>query len=535
MRSDDILIRQCEKHLCNDNDLAKNRQRRFRRGMHAIALLALASLVACGGDSDQQTMAQQSRVSVTGMAAGVSPFIELIHVQGNEFDKLASVEFTIQPKTGALSRPVHVTQTLAWLMRQGHHVTGSNALDIPVFGLYANFTNSVGIQLHFTDDSSTALNVSVPAAAYVDSNGIYDKLQVLVPRTVASLGYDYFFLKGTGSPIIVDTDGQIRWSRGASTQDVSHTFLDNGGFFIGSGVSLGTTDLQLDGQETQGAVTSPASPLLTDFHHNLDPGKSGMLAEFDADKGGVDYIETILGEIDQGGNILQDWDLGDIISQYMQSQGDDPTLFVRPGVDWFHMNASTYDPTDDSVIVSSRENFLIKLDYQTRQIKWIFGDPTKYWYTFPSLRAKALTLASGLYPIGQHGISLVGPHQLLLFNNGYPSFQQPAGAPVGDSRNYAAVVAYSIDEAGKTVTQLWNFDHGQTIQSNICGDAAQASGGSVLVDYAYSTESGALVPQNRLIGLTADHAVAFDFALPTTLCGATFNAQLINLDSLSLQ
>ena len=78
-------------------------------------------------------------------------------------------------------------------------------------------------------------------------------------------------------------------------------------------------------------------------------------------------------------------------------------MFVRPGVDWFHNNSAIYDPSDDSIIVSSRENFVIKLDHKTGQIIWIFGDPTKYWYTFPSLRAKALTLApGGLYPIGQH-------------------------------------------------------------------------------------------------------------------------------------
>ena len=517
------------------------RRRAVRSGRHAsrianaVALLGLASLAGCGGDSAAPPLAERSQAAVSGMSAGVSPFIEMVHVQAQDLDQLDSVEFTIQPRPNSVSRPVHVTQTHAWLQRQGHLASGAQALDIPVFGLYSNFANSVAIRLRYSDASSRELDVSVPTPAFVDVNGIYDKLQVLTPRTVADLGYDYFVLKGTGSPVIVDTDGQIRWTGAPSTADGSHTVIDNGGFFTGSGDSLATTQLQLDGQATTGQVASPPSPTYTDFHHNIDPGKSGLLAEFDADKDGVDYMETILAEIDRSGQLLQSWDLGDIIGNYMRSMGDDPTLFVRPGTDWFHMNASLYDPADDSVVVSSRENFLIKLDYKSGQIKWIFGDPTKYWHSFPSLRAKALTLQGGLYPIGQHGISMVGDHQLLLFNNGYPSFNQPAGAPAGESRAYASVDAYSIDENAGTVTQAWNFDHGQDLQSIICGDAAQAPNGSVLVDYAYAQAAGSQTIQNRLIGLTPDHAVAFDFALPTTLCSATFNAQLLPLESLTLQ
>jgi len=502
---------------------------------HAVAVLATAMLTACTGDSDEQSLAQHSQATVTGMSAGVSPFIEFIHLQGGDFDKLETVEFTIQAKPGRLSRPVHVTQSLAWLERQGHFTSGAQALDVPVFGLYSNFTNSVAMRLRYLDGSTRDLSVAIAAPAFVDVNGIYDRLQVLVPRKVSSLGYDYFFLKGTGSPMILDTDGELRWAGAPSTQDVSHTIFDNGGFFIGSGNSLDTSEVQLDGQATHGIQTSPPAPTFTEFHHEIDPGKSGFLAEFDADINGISYLETILAEITRDGQIIQEWDLGDIIAQYMRSQGDDPTLFVRPGTDWFHMNASLYDWRDNSVIVSSRENFLIKLDYQTGQIKWIFGDPTKYWYTFASLRAKALTLQSGLYPIGQHGISMVGDHELLLFNNGYPSFRQPAGAPAGDSRTYATVGVYAIDENGRTVTQVWNFDHGQDIQSNICGDAAQASDGSVLIDYAYVQETGSAATYNRLIGLTPNHDVAFDLQLPTVFCSATFNAQLIDLASLFLR
>jgi hypothetical protein len=169
----------------------------------------------------------------------------------------------------------------------------------------------------------------------------------------------------------------------------------------------------------------------------------------------------------------------------MSAHGDDPTLFVRPGYDWFHSNAATYDPSDNSIIVSSREDFLIKLDYDTGDIIWILGDPTKYWYTFPSLRAKALTLqAGGLYPIGQHGVSITSKGLVMVMNDGFGSASQPSGAPTGETRMYSAVSAYSIDAAANTATEVWHFDYGQTIYSDICGSAYEASDQSVLVNYA---------------------------------------------------
>ena len=44
-------------------------------------------------------------------------------------------------------------------------------------------------------------------------------------------------------------------------------------------------------------------------------------------------------------------------------------------LDWTHGNGVSYDPSDDSVIVSLRhQDAVIKIDRATRQIKWILGD-----------------------------------------------------------------------------------------------------------------------------------------------------------------
>ena len=114
----------------------------------------------------------------------------------------------------------------------------------------------------------------------------------------------------------------------------------------------------------------------------------------------------------------------------MRAGGDDPSQFVSPApTDWFHNNAVTYNRADDSLIISSRENFVICIDYTHNAIKWICGDPTKKWYQFPSLRRFALTAAPGsLPPIGEHAVSITYDQHLLLFDNGFAStFQHPVG------------------------------------------------------------------------------------------------------------
>ena len=137
-------------------------------------------------------------------------------------------------------------------------------------------------------------------------------------------------------------------------------------------------------------------------------------------------------EVDASGRVLKTWNLADIISAAMKPEETIPaSLFTTP-TDWFHNNAVTYNRADDSVIISSRENFLICLDYETSAIKWILGDPTKKWYQFPSLRQFALTLAPGsLPPIGQHSPSITFDQNILVFDNGNKQYFSDAtrGSP----------------------------------------------------------------------------------------------------------
>jgi hypothetical protein len=445
-----------------------------------------------------------------------------VHLVGQSLSAVRTVSFEIEPKPDSVSAPVRVTYTLESLRSRGRLT--SDLLVLPVFGLYAGFANPVSIDLTFDDGSVQTIDSTVTTAAYTDPNGVYDHPVFIERREAGSeLGFDFFALKSDlGTPVILDTDGTIRWVGVSSEGSIPSVFTDNG-FVIGDRFSTRVRRLELDGTET---LVPVAFPDYRKFHHNIDPGKVGLLGEFNTP---TDFQSTIA-EFTLSGGVLKEWDFATIVRDHMMTGGDDSTPFVRPPNDWFHTNAAAYDPRDDSLIVSSREHFVMNVDYETGAIRWLLGDPTKYWWTFPSLRAKALTLTGGgLYPIGQHAVSLTSDGLLLLFNAGYWSDWQPEGAPRGESRNYSAVSAYRIDAATMTATNVWNFDYGRSIYSGHCSSAYEAGGHSLLITYARADDD----MHARLVGLNSQHEVVFDFQYANRRCDTAWNAVPIPLENMS--
>jgi hypothetical protein len=247
-------------------------------------------------------------------------------------------------------------------------------------------------------------------------------------------------------------------------------------------------------------------------------------------------IESLLIEVDASGNVLKQWNMVDIISAAMIAGGDDPTQFVHPLApfpgDWFHNNAATYNRADDSVIISSRENFVIALDYETGAIKWILGDPTKHWYQFPSLRQFALRLTPGsLPPIGQHAVSITYDQNLLVHDNGLQSLGQ---TPPGANRDYASPRKYKLDLNAKIATEVWNFEMGQTINSPVCSSVYEDAPLNYLIDYASVGGFGPPPPPNgsaELLGLNSAGETIFYYQYPSGPCRVAYNSMPLHLEN----
>lgn len=494
------------------------------------SVFGLAGLASCGGGDaiappGMQTIAQRD----------IRPFVRNVQLPGVRVKDLSTVRYTIAAKPGATARPVDVRYGIDALARRGNVDFDSGALTLPVFGLYAGYANQVSVELTFADASKQVIAVEVDTEPYIDPNLLYDHPTILQARAPGSaLGFDYIALKNMrGGPIIIDTDGAIRWVAPDVVADSTSTAFQANGFAVGSKGSAVLTRLELDGTVSQATLNGVG---YTDFHHNIDHGKSGLLVEVDRNIGGVRDLESTLAEVAPDGSVVREWDFAAIIRDHMRSRGDDPTAFVRPGIDWLHMNAAAYDPHDDTIVVSSRENFVVKVDYQSGHIVWILGDPTKYWFSFASLREKALTLPPGdLYPIGQHAISVTAAGELMLFNNGLGSLNQPAGASPGESRTYSAVSTYTIDAASLTAHEARHFDHDRTVLSDICSSAYQADdGASVLVNYAVADNR----THARVVGLDGGQNIVFELEYPSPPnmpCSTSWNAVPVPLQAMSFE
>ena len=338
---------------------------------------------------------------------------------------------------------------------------------LPVYGLYAGYRNTVRLTYRFKDGSSKqAVTSSVTTAAFDDQGCGYNTPTKLQPRTNSTqLSYDYFFDRsacGDYSPVILDSDGALRWVSPIPTLNAlfaASTFFDNA-VYKSQGSQL--VRVELDG--TVLVVADYSNIGAVHFHHNIDPGKTGLLLEPDT----TTYFESTILEVDStDGHVLKRFNMADIISAAMIAGGDDPSQFVFPTpTDWFHNNGAIYNRADDSLVVSSRENFVICLDYNTTAIKWILGDPTKKWFQFPSLRKFAMGVAPGsTAPIGQHAPSITFDQGLLLFDNGQMSqFQNPPGA----QRDYASPRKYTLDLAANVATEVWNYPANQNIHCPFC-------------------------------------------------------------------
>ncbi|MGI8889845.1 MAG: aryl-sulfate sulfotransferase [Chthoniobacterales bacterium] len=488
--------------------------------------LAATLIVAHAAGAAQ---ADDTTIAITGQSAGATPFISQLSLEASTTDSIKSVQFTITPKMGSVTRPLSATYSKAYLTEHGYLNASTGEIFVYVYGLYAGYSNSVTLTYYFDDGSSSQDTTTITTDSFSHPCDL-DSPTVLQARTDdTTLSYDYMLVKGGCSggfePVILDTDGALRWVSPTGFSILPSTFFDNA-VYQADGTSL--YRVELDGTITfLKDYTDFGDPDSqgTFLHHNIDRGKVGMILDLDT----TEYIEAVNIEVDGAGNVLKMWNLGDIIKNAMIAGGDDPSQFVYEApTDWFHNNAVTYNRADDSVLVSSRENFIICLDYETGDIKWILGDPNKHWHEFPSLAKYALDVPAGsLAPIGEHALSIAHDQNLLLLDNGFNSiFQQPPGI----TRTYASPRKYEINVAENTATEIYNYEMGQSILSPICSSIYEDAPNNYVIDYAFVGGFAAENPSAQLLGLNGAGEKVFYYQYPTNFCDTAYNTIPLHLE-----
>ena len=482
------------------------------------ALLLFGFISVAGAAISPAAQLQASRYT-----DGPTPFISFVHLRFDPAVSVSSAKFRIRPKEGSATRPVTASYASAYLEARGYLDNMAGKLTVPVFGLYAGRSNDVTVTVRYADGTSSKVKLAIQTVSY--DGGTYSNPVVVQPRLPGTtLSYDFILLKNYAdaiTPIIIDTDGEIRWVSPAGLASQSSILFDNA-FYVASGTSLYRTEF--DGATT--TVADYAALGVVGFHHNIDPGREGMILDVDTNY----QIECVNLEVDKDGNLLHMWNFADIIIAAMVAGGDHPHAFVAKAPnDWFHNNATTYRVSDNTLISSSRENFVIAVNYDTQEIKWILGDPTKQWYEFSSLRHYALTLGPNtLPPIGQHAVSIPGD-QLLLFDDGAASVDHQ---PPGETRDYSAVRKYQIDLTTFTATEIYTYNHDPAIYSPFCSSVYEDAPNNYVIDY---TVAGPYI-YTGIVGLDGQGNLAFEYHYDELdFCGTAWNAIQIHWENVRLE
>jgi arylsulfate sulfotransferase len=200
------------------------------------------------------------------------------------------------------------------------------------------------------------------------------------------------------------------------------------------------------------------------FHHQVLEKPNGNFL-VTVNKLDSSTIEDYIIEIDrENGEIINEWDLN-------QSLQNNRITWTTDTADWVHVNALYYDATDDTIVISGRTQGVVKLTAEN-EVVWILA-PHKGWglagdgedlnqYLLQPLDAEEQPISDLAVLDGdanhpdfewqwyQHAPSRLDNGDILLFDN-------------GDSRNYGSgalysrAVRYRIEEAAKTVRQIWEY------------------------------------------------------------------------------
>lgn len=252
-----------------------------------------------------------------------------------------------------------------------------------------------------------------------------------------------------------------------------------------------------------------------DFSHSMDAAQNGhyflRVASSNlkrADGRNVRTVRDMVVEVDENGVVVDEWRLWEILDPYRDAaikaldQGAvclniDPKLAGKtlsaddlqkldqeghfgdivgtgPGRNWAHVNSVDYDPTDDSIILSSRHQCAVIKIGRDKKVKWILGGSRGWKKPFSELLLKPVDSKGKALDCGdascnntefdwtwtQHTAFRIDAKSdknvmvLSVFDNGDGrGFDQP---PLPDMK-YSRAVIYKIDQRKKTVEQIWEY------------------------------------------------------------------------------
>src|SRR5262249_50896445 len=143
-----------------------------QKNMKKLARIKTRSLIVVGAvfmifsQVADANYADNTTIIITGHMAGATPFISKVSLQVSNVTVLKSIQFAIDPKPGFAARPLSGTYSNDYLVSRGFE--HAPQVILPVYGLYAGYTNTVRLTYRFVDGSSKQAVTSITTAIFDD-------------------------------------------------------------------------------------------------------------------------------------------------------------------------------------------------------------------------------------------------------------------------------------------------------------------------------------------------------------------------------
>ena len=164
--------------------------------MKKLSYLLIALSLTVSAHLAMATQADDTIIAIGDHTAGATPFISQVTLTASDTTTIKSIQFSIAPKSGSVTRPLAATYSNAYLTDRGDLDPGTGEIFLPVYGLYSGFSNTVTLTYYFNDGSSKQDTLTIATDTFTHPCDL-DTLTVLQARTdTTSLSYDFMLVKG---------------------------------------------------------------------------------------------------------------------------------------------------------------------------------------------------------------------------------------------------------------------------------------------------------------------------------------------------
>jgi hypothetical protein len=134
-----------------------------------------------------------------------------------------------------------------------------------------------------------------------------------------------------------------------------------------------------------------------------------------------------------------------------------------------HLTNIQYLKEEDALYVSDL--------YSESVIKIKHSDGSLIW----RMNGKTPTISGVTWAGGNHGLHILGPDHLLIFNN---NSRQSYGGPADGTGDGSIALEVQVDAAAKTAKKVWSYKANPGVQVDILGDLQRLPNGNTVIGYA---------------------------------------------------